>query len=85
MGVTNLVIIRGNQHRVYDLGAGRSPYISPIPIGYLVLKIFREKSLQLKKLRVITAILLIITFLIFLVGMVESMHPYFPHGGYPLP
>jgi len=54
-------------------------------IGYLVLKIFRKKSLQLKKLRVITAILLISTLLIFLIGMVESMYPYFPHDGHPLP
>jgi len=54
-------------------------------IGYLLLKIFREKSFHFKRLRLITAILLIITLLIFLVGMVESMYPYFPHDGHPYP
>ena len=54
-------------------------------IGYLILKIFRQKGLQLKKLRVITTIILIITLLIFFVGMVDSMYPYFPHDGHPYP
>ncbi len=54
-------------------------------IGYLILKIFRKRSLHLRKLRLITAIILILTLLIFFVGMMDSMYPYFPHDGYPYP
>lgn len=54
-------------------------------IGYLILEIFRQKGLQLKKLRIIMTILLILTLLIFFVGMVDSMYPYFPHDGHPFP
>ena len=54
-------------------------------IGYLILKIFKQKALKLKNLRIITIILLIITLLIFLLGMVDSMYPYYPHGGHLLP
>ncbi|MDR3587715.1 MAG: hypothetical protein P4L59_20745 [Desulfosporosinus sp.] len=54
-------------------------------IGYLILKLFRQKGIQLKKLRIITIILLIITLFIFFLGMVDSMYPYFPHYGHPLP
>lgn len=53
-------------------------------IGYIILKIFRKKGLQLKKLRMITVILLIITLLIFLLGLLDSMYPYFPNG-HPFP
>lgn len=48
-------------------------------IGYLILKVFRQKGLQLKKLRIITVLILIITLLIFFIGMVDSFYPYLPH------
>jgi len=54
-------------------------------IGYLILKIFRQKGIQLNKLRIITIILLIITLLIFFFGIVDSMYPYFPHDGHLFP
>ncbi|WP_088225254.1 hypothetical protein [Desulfosporosinus sp. FKB] len=54
-------------------------------IGYLILKIFRQRGLRLKRLRLITAIILIITLVIFFLGMIDSMYPYFPHDGHPFP
>ena len=52
-------------------------------VGYIILKIFRQKGIQLNKLRKITFIILVITLLIFFLGIVDSMYPYFPHN--PLP
>ncbi|MCO1604595.1 hypothetical protein [Desulfosporosinus nitroreducens] len=52
-------------------------------IGYLILKIFRQKGIQLNKLRKITVIILLITLLIFFVGIIDSMYPYLPHYSLP--
>lgn len=53
-------------------------------IGYLILKTFRQKNIQLKKLplRIITVIILILTLLIFFIGIAASMYSYFPHDGH---